>query len=598
MSSADLDEAGAPVARYVPSGRVNLLVFLPLMVVGALIAAVMACFLLIAESGFYYYFITPLILGLPVFGATWAIVRWGRCRHRGLGGLAGIVLVFIYYAGYWELSYLANIVIRGPRMVAAAAQIGGLPGLPGYIVFRCKTSRPVDAQRPAAKPAPPTSLDAIFNGIFFGVETFALALGGIALGRQAASRVYFERSGRWASKFEFRLPLATMQVVLDAIERGEWTALAELPRVSSQANANTKSLLFRVEYLPGAADEPAYVSLTGSPGGKAQSLVPQRAISPAQLQALAREFPDLKVPARQPAEVAESASPLEASLQRLGLATPAEPSLDRSSTPDQGDFRDRAVAASRERLRQFSSTDFRTIGTSLCLPASGSDGAGELKRAGWRKAILQGVLFVGAFGGLGVGLIGTQLKDQQGKNTPQGTQLMVIGIVTFFSLAIPALFVAAGGDRVGKPFLAHRLRSRPDSLLNEETGLQSRVVRIEDARTYHKTKLAGEDLGIALLDPENRRILLEGLSHRYVIRGEDVTCFWPLQAHAIISVRIDYQIGEGRLALVFATTNPSFHVLSGMFADRAVKRFVSSLAETLRCEPRTEGEGPPADIAP
>src|SRR5262249_6141450 len=192
MSEAEIEPAREAVIQYVPSGRVALLRFCPLLLVGVLLAAVMACVLLLAEGGYYYYFLTPLLLALPVFSAIWAIVRWGRCRHRGLAGLVGIGLMFVYYAGYWELSYLAHVVIRGPQAVAAVARIGGLPGLPGYIVFRCKNSRPVDARRPAPNPRPPTVVDALFNALLFGGETIALSLAGIALGRAAAGRVYSE----------------------------------------------------------------------------------------------------------------------------------------------------------------------------------------------------------------------------------------------------------------------------------------------------------------------------------------------------------------------------------------------------------------------
>jgi hypothetical protein len=108
------------------------------------------------------------------------------------------------------------------------------------------------------------------------------------------------------------------------------------------------------------------------------------------------------------------------------------------------------------------------------------------------------------------------------------------------------------------------------------------VFRVEDARTYHKQKLTGEDLAIALFDVANRRILLDGLSHRYVIRGEDVTCLWPVQTGEAISARIDYRVGEATVALVLATRNPYFHLLWGMFSAREVRRVFSKLTETLR----------------
>jgi hypothetical protein len=196
--------------------------------------------------------------------------------------------------------------------------------------------------------------------------------------------------------------------------------------------------------------------------------------------------------------------------------------------------------------------------------------------------IIQGCLFAGWVGCLLLGLRGTTMKDAQGKETPQGKMLMVAGIVGFFGLAVPSLISLTAGDRVAKPFLAARLRGRPGSLLEHGGDLPSAVLRVEDARTYHKQKLSGEDLGIALFDRENRRILLEGLSHRYVIRGEDVASFWPLQTGEVISVRIDYRIGDVLLPVVLATRNP--YAQMQLFAVREIRRVLTRFVETLRCE--------------
>src|SRR3954453_13397191 len=187
MSDAAIDAEEVPI-HYVPSGRVNLFGLMGMMLAGCLLSLAMALALLFCEDrGLYFYFITPLVLGLPVLGATWAVVRWGKCRHRGLGGLIGVVLVFVYYAGYWELSYLTNIVARGPRVVALVRQIGRLPGLPGYVVFRCKVSRPLNRRNPAPMRRPPTMADAILNGLFYGGETLLIAVLGAGVGRSTAS---------------------------------------------------------------------------------------------------------------------------------------------------------------------------------------------------------------------------------------------------------------------------------------------------------------------------------------------------------------------------------------------------------------------------
>ncbi len=190
MSDDMIDSEEAPI-HYVPSGRVNLFGLSGLMLAGCVLSLAMALALLFSEDrGLYFYFITPLVLSLPVLGATWAVVRWGKCRNRGLGGLIGVVLVFVFYAGYWELSYLTNIVARGPRVVALVRQIGRLPGLPGYVVFRCKIGRPLNRRNRAPMRRPPAMANAILNGLFYGGETILIAVLGASVGRSTAARVF------------------------------------------------------------------------------------------------------------------------------------------------------------------------------------------------------------------------------------------------------------------------------------------------------------------------------------------------------------------------------------------------------------------------
>ena len=104
------DDAEDSPRHYVPSGRVNLASLVPILAASAWVALGMAFVLLFAERRLYLPFLTPMLLGLPVFGVIGLSVRWGQCRNRGMGGLIGVFLVFVYYAGYWELSYLTNVV--------------------------------------------------------------------------------------------------------------------------------------------------------------------------------------------------------------------------------------------------------------------------------------------------------------------------------------------------------------------------------------------------------------------------------------------------------------------------------------------------------
>src|SRR5438270_33072 len=79
--------------------------------------------------------------------------------------------------------------------------------------------------------------EAILNGFFYGGETLMIALLGTGVGRSTASRAFSERTRRWTSRFEFRMPQATAPAVLDALDHGDWKVLADLPRVSSFGNA-------------------------------------------------------------------------------------------------------------------------------------------------------------------------------------------------------------------------------------------------------------------------------------------------------------------------------------------------------------------------
>jgi hypothetical protein len=601
MSQGEFEADVAERRRYIPSGRVNWFALVPLLLAGIVVALVMAFLLLLAEDNLYYYFVTPLVLGLPVFGMTWVIIRVGKCRNRSLAGLVGLVLAFVYYAGYWELSYLANVVLRGPRAVAAVRQMSGVPGLPGYFLYRCRNSQPVDAVRGAQNPRPPNTGDLIFNLVFFGLETVMVTCIAIGIGRSAASRVFSERLRKWSAKLECRLPVSTAAHVVSAVNRHDWAALGALPRMSSAGNANTNSLQFRVEYFPGVVEEPAYISVLGRGALTRQQQILQREIEADDLLRLAREFPDLKI-AQAPRGEAVSAprtpSALQASLDQIGLGDARADTLVGSQSHRKptdstaaGDFRDSAVAASEAILAAQPGANLRTIASSLCLVAS-EDGRRELKAVGSRRMIIQVCLFVGWVGCLLLGLLGTTMKDAQGKETPQGRALMLAGIIGFFALAVPSLISMSAGDRLAKPFLAGRLRARPGSLVELGADLKSTVLRVEDARTYHKQKLSGEDMGIALFDRANRRILLEGLSHRYVICGEDVACFWPVQAGEVISVRIDYRVGDVTLPLVLATRNPYSQMQ--FLAEREVKRVMLRYVETLRCEVSSATAGPSA----
>lgn len=588
MDRPEFDDACS--RAYVPSGWFNVLAFAPLLVVGIVISLMMGLVLLLLENDFYYYFFTPGFVGIPVFAAVWGAVRLSHCRNPLVAMLAGLVLGVFYYVGYWQLSYYANIVARGPAAVAMVQAIGGAPGLPGYINFRCKMSKP--AHHGAAPAGAPNKADYFFNIFFFCGEAILVAGIGMAIGRNTAKRVYYEAHRRWSSKFEFRLSPAALATVLRAVEARDWDAIAALPRVASTGNANTTSLLFRVEFLEKSADCPIYLSLSGTnlakvplvddegkPMAKPKAWVflRQVAIEPEAARGLARHFPEIKIALT--GAGADSVPHTDAPI----LLEPAHPALPNQVRPapvsSGGDFRDGAVAATRVVLTEDEQAHPGDFDASSCLPTG--EGRRAVRSAAWWPLKLQLLTFILLFAALGLAAWAEQVKDPQGRQPSYARALVWVGGIGTVVDGVFMLVVLFGGTAIQKSFLARRLARRPGSLLEGCDRLHSRVLRLEDAKTYHKQKLCPEDVCLCVFDRPNRRVLLEGVSHRYLIRADDVATLWPLQSGDKISLRIDYRIGEEPLSVVLAADNPLSHVFHGVFAHRPFRALVGRFSETL-----------------
>jgi hypothetical protein len=54
------------------------------------------------------------------------------------------------------------------------------------------------------------------------------------------------------------------------------------------------------------------------------------------------------------------------------------------------------------------------------------------------------------------------------------------------------------------------------------------IVELEETRTFSKMKAVTEDLGVVLMYPEQRCVVIEGVTHRYLIYAEDVVEVRPV----------------------------------------------------------------------
>lgn len=69
------------------------------------------------------------------------------------------------------------------------------------------------------------------------------------------------------------------------------------------------------------------------------------------------------------------------------------------------------------------------------------------------------------------------------------------------------------------------------------------VVSVEDPATASRVKVLDDDIAAMFADPARRLILLEGFSHRYVIRAEDVVEYYPRVFVAVPSVVVAFRVG-------------------------------------------------------
>jgi len=81
------------------------------------------------------------------------------------------------------------------------------------------------------------------------------------------------------------------------------------------------------------------------------------------------------------------------------------------------------------------------------------------------------------------------------------------------------------------------------------------VFRVEDAATADKLKLNEEDLVVAYIDAARRRLVIEGIRYRYIVRAEDVLRFDRRDGNRMESaIDLSYRVGEAVLTMVLFHT--------------------------------------------
>ena len=607
MSEPSTTETDAGViACYSPSGRVAWAQFAPLAIAGVMVSLAMGYLLCASDRGSPVLFFDALLQSIPVLGAIAVAVYVGRCRSRGVAVTLAIALTSIYYASAWEFGYRRNVSVLGPRATAWLAQSTGLPGALGYFLVRCDPTFGSFQSRAAT----------IFFLALHALEFGLIIAGGIYAARWFAGRAFYENYGRWASSCLIGFERNDLPLIERAVRELDWTALDRVEKGTvSRSHRVGGGMILRIEYLPGAGDQPVYATIEGPRLwrlGKALAYVPllhrftrrlvrQRVVDAAAVPDLAAHLPGLAFgspPARKSFaaqgalaywsgdnQVREAGpSGLVSVLRESGLA--GVTLVGRGG----GDFRDPAVRATAAITLGAINIDVESVDASLCMTAENSP-ATRLRRMSLLEIVITYLFVAGNLLAFPIIWIGNALLSN-GHTIVAILTYIAAGGAMLLSLTAAA-FLLFAFRRLQTWILMRHFARRDGAILPPRSNLPRELIRIEDPATFHISKLTPEDWGVALLDGPRARLLIEGISHRYVIRGADVTEITPLRAIGQ-SVRLTYLIAGEPFAIVlnrynaWATWAAALAIIPGLglifrgISQRGPRRWALRVAGALR----------------
>jgi hypothetical protein len=128
-------------------------------------------------------------------------------------------------------------------------------------------------------------------------------------------------------------------------------------------------------------------------------------------------------------------------------------------------------------------------------------------------------------------------------------------------------------------FTRRRIGQRYDDLV--ALGATPKWVSVEEAVSFHKFKLVPEDAAFVAFDPPARTVIVEGIRHRYWIRGDDVLSVGQLPGGASTATAIAFQVGDAQLAIALQS-NSLWHELKKQTLGAKRDPLLLQIQETLR----------------
>ncbi|MBN2210330.1 MAG: hypothetical protein JW709_02935 [Sedimentisphaerales bacterium] len=624
LYSGDDASVSREFKRFRPSGKINPFRYIPALAVGIVMAGLMAFVLLLAEDRFYYVFITPFCLGLLVLLNNYIVIRLGHCRMPVLAVIVGMVLIAIYYIGYWQLSFRAYKSYASQAGGQHAAEAENVNNVWEYFNYRCSVVTFSDSSTPLPKDDEPDAADRVFAYVFYGSEFLVLLGLGIVSSWNLSRRVFYEGPRRWSSKKDLYFSPGELSTLLNILLQDDWGRLASLARLPKLKQGEmTSKITWQLEYLKNHIDAPAYLTLKGSNIGKnsklermgitkagffGKTILRQVEIPASSFGKIIQSLPELKISASAPSTISEPASCLSSAVINItdgglnGAVTEIE--LPSDATPvstkspqvvyspglkgrlekfgllppriEGPDFRQAAVQASVQHLNQTRPETLDAAG-SLCL-AIPEDYRLDAKKCAHFEFVLIGIFMLVLVALVPIFFIGASLLDSKVPiNKMLGTVVMCIAMFLF---VLNIVFLCCA-SKIKERHFCKRFLSRPGALFHREAGKKIMMFFLEDLTTYHINKKSPDDVCLCLLDNANQRLLIEGCNHRYIINGRDVTRLSGLESGSKVSFELIYHIAQISLALVFYRESSGRYVLNPLLTMRNGKRLVRKLQNTL-----------------
>jgi MFS family permease len=104
-------------------------------------------------------------------------------------------------------------------------------------------------------------------------------------------------------------------------------------------------------------------------------------------------------------------------------------------------------------------------------------------------------------------------------------------------------------------YTRRRIGQRYEELATLCGGAAPVWVGLEEAVSFHRFKLVPEDVAFVGFDPAARLVVIEGVRHRYRIRGDDVLSVGQLPGGGSSATAIAYQVGDAQLAIALQSTS-------------------------------------------